>query len=251
MGRMRWLLLVVTGCGFSANAPPPSDGTPGDGTPDAADTDGASVDAATIDAAMPDAPMPAVIVFKQGASDVSGGAVVATLSLTQSIALGDLCVVGIATMGTVVTVTDSAGNPYARLGTSGGLSVWVAANMRASGADAITVAFAGNSGYTAAAAVYSGLALASPLDAMIATSGQGTTLSTGTITTSHPHDLIVGIVGSNGSLVAGAGFTKRVGGNFSLIEDREVTSTGSYGATATAGQNSNWSMAMVALKAAD
>ena len=65
------------------------------------------------------------------------------------------------------------------------------------------------------------------------------------------HDLIVGLAGSNGSLTAGAGFTRRVGGNFSLIEDREVTSTGSYGATATASASSMWTMAMVTLKAAD
>jgi hypothetical protein len=249
IARMRWLLIVIAGCGFSANAPLPSDGAQGDGDSDAADASGA--DSTTIDAAAPDTPVPAQIVFKQGATGVSGGATVATLSLTQSIAAGDLCVVGIASMGTVNNVTDAAGNSYASLGTSNGLSVWVAANMRASGANAISAQFANNSSYTAAAAVYSGLALASPVDAMVTQAGQGTMLASGTAATSHPHDLLVGIVGSNGSLTAGAGFTRRVGGTYSLIEDREVTSTGSYSATASANQSSTWTMAMVALKAAD
>ena len=244
---MRWLLLVVAGCGFSANAPPPSDGA----NADAADTDGSSTDSTTSDGALPDAAMPAQIAYKQGATDVGGGGGAAALSLTQAIAAGDLCIVGIATMGTVSTVTDSAGNPFANLGTTGGLSVWVAANMHASGPDTITVQFANNPGYTAAAAVYSGLALASPLDGMSTQTGQGNTLTTGTVATAHPHDLLVGIVGTNGSVSAGANFTRRVGGTYSLIQDREVTATGSYNATASANGNPTWTMSIVALKAAD
>ena len=43
----------------------------------------------------------------------------------------------------------------------------------------------------------------------------------------------------------------RQGGTYSLIEDEQVSVTGSYHATAMASDNVEWSMVLLALEAAD
>ena len=253
---MRWLVLLVAGCSFSPrfassdariDARPPDASDVHDASPDSAVTG----DAPNPDAAMPDAPKLAQVSYIQSTTDV-GLSATSHLTLSQPVAAGDLCVVGFGISGgAVASVTDSAGNTFTSVPNSSGEAVYVAANMRASANDTITLTFTAPTGYTAATAVYRGLATTLPVDASASSSGVGMALDSGAATTAHPHDLLVGLATSNGTVAAGNGFTRRAGGMFSLIEDQEVKTAGSYHAIATASGTVGWSMVEVALEAAD
>lgn len=250
---VRWLVLFLTACSFRPQL----------GAEDARRIDAPRIDAsggrdapgdgvvAMPDAATPDAAKPAGVSYVQSASGVGGSNQVA-LQLAQPIAIGDLCVIGVGIDGnSIASVTDSGANTFTAISTNGGQTVYVAAGMHASASDRITVSFTGITGYTAAAAVYRGLATASPVEASSAASGAGVAIDSGAAATMHPHDLLVGVVASNGNMAAGSGFTARVGGTYSMIEDREVTVANGYHATATASQAEAWAMCELALKAAD
>ena len=75
-------------------------------------------------------------------------------------------------------------------------------------------------------------------------------MSSGSATTTNASDLIFGAgASSNTVTAAGSGFTTRLTDFGNRTEDKSVTSTGSYSATAT--QNSSrWVMHMVAFKTA-
>ena len=253
---MRWLVLFLAGCSFSprlvssdarADARSKDANVGLDAPVDAALTQ----DASTPDAAMPDAPKLAQVSYIQGDSGF-GDAATTRLMLSQPVAAGDLAIVGVGLSGgAVANVVDSAGNTFTSVGNTGGETVFVAANMRASANDTITLTYTGSTGYTAAAAEYRGLATVTPVDGTASGAGAGSTLDSGAATTAHPHDLLVGLSSSNGSMTAGSGFLANTSGTFSLIEDQEVTAAGSYHATATASTNVAWSMVEVALEAAD
>lgn len=253
---MRWLVLFLAGCSFSprlaaSDARRDASQLDASGGPDATIDSAVTADAPSPDAAMPDAPKLATVSYVQGTTDV-GMAATSHLTLSQPIAAGDLCVLGAGLGGgTIANVSDSAGNAFTSVPNSSGEIVYVAANMQASANDTITLTFTAPTGYTAATAVYRGLATVTPIDGTASAAGVSGTLDSGAATTAHPHDLLVGLATSNGTMAAGSGFTKHVGGTFSLIEDQEVKTAGAYHATATASGTVGWSMVEVALKAAD
>ncbi|MBV8783143.1 MAG: hypothetical protein JOZ67_03040, partial [Gammaproteobacteria bacterium] len=90
-----------------------------------------------------------------------------------------------------------------------------------------------------------------PLDVTAAGSGNSTTSSSGSVTTTYANDLLVG-----GNVVvttttgAGAGYTKRVITNpdSDIVEDRVVTATGSYSATAPLTPAAPWIMQLAAFR---
>jgi chitodextrinase len=159
---------------------------------------------------------------------------------------------------TVSSVTDSSGNIYARaVGptiVSGALSqsIYYARNIlaAAAGANTVTVQFS-----TAAAfpdiriLEYSGADLVSPVDVTVAATGSGGTSNSGSATTTNPTDLIFGANMVTGLTSGpGTGFTQRVltSPDSDIAEDRAVTTTGSYSATAPA--SGSWIMQMVAFR---
>ena len=75
-------------------------------------------------------------------------------------------------------------------------------------------------------------------------------MSSGTVATTNAKDLIFGAGASSNTVTApGAGYTARSQAFGNVTEDRNVTATGSYSATAT--QNASaWVMQLVAFKAA-
>jgi hypothetical protein len=90
-----------------------------------------------------------------------------------------------------------------------------------------------------------------------ADSASGTALASGAVTTTEASELLIGYGGSeNGgsTLAAGAGFAFEesvpvgAGGNCFFLEDQQVSSTGSYQATATMGTGQSWFCALVTLK---
>jgi chitodextrinase len=149
------------------------------------------------------------------------------------------------TSSQVQSVTDSSGNTYVRavgptvrsgLGTQ---SIYYAANIVAAGpgVNRVTVAFNQAARYVdVRIAEYSGIAASNPVDAVSGAAGSGTTNSSGSVNTTYPTDLLVGanLVGTL-TTRAGTSYTSRIitSPDGDILEDRVVTATGSYSATAT------------------
>ena len=80
-------------------------------------------------------------------------------------------------------------------------------------------------------------------------SGTGTSLSSGTATTSNANDLLLGANYIGGAFGAvGSGYTQRLvsAPDGDLVEDQVVSATGSYSATSTQNPASWWVMQMAA-----
>jgi hypothetical protein len=170
---------------------------------------------------------------------------------------GDLNVVTVGwgdTTSSISSVTDTRGNTYTlAVGptTNTGLqqSVYYAKNI-ASGSNTVTVKFNQAASYPDVRILeYSGLNTSTPLDGKAAASGSGTTANSGAATTTSANELIFG-AGTTGTAftAAGSGFVNRMINLFgNIAEDKTVTSTGSYSATATT-TSSVWVMQVVTFK---
>ncbi len=169
---------------------------------------------------------------------------------------GDLNVVVVGwndTTSVVNSVTDSRGNVYQlAIGpttrtTTLSQSIYYASGI-AAGANTVTVTF--NKAATAVdvrIAEYRGV---TTLDAKAGASGNGSSANSGAATTTAANELIVGAATvANSTKSAGSGFTARIitSPNSDLLEDRVVTATGSYSATATL-SGGGWVMQMVTFK---
>lgn len=212
---------------------------------------------------MPKAHADATPTFVQGRSNEITTGTVNNLAFTNTNATGNLSVVYVLWGNTsAVTITDSAGNAYAAAGprtswgTGNGWSsqTFYAKNI-AAGANTVTATFSANISSTSSKFgiiyihEYAGIDKTNPLDVAITATGTTSAMSSGTITTTNANDLIFGGGGSKNTVTAaGSGFTNRMNTYGNRTEDRTVTTTGSYAATAT--QNSNlWVMDMVAFRA--
>jgi len=193
--------------------------------------------------------------------------VLVTLTWSSAQQAGDLNVIsiGVVTPNTITSVTDSIGNSYlqavsATKSLSGSQTLYYAANIQAAaaGANTVTVTFNGGTGGNVKANVgsqlvggvsmaeYSGIVTTNPLDVATGaggTSSSGGTASSGQASTTNANDLLIGgyWAGSTGG-TAGTGYTMRTGG----IEDRTVTATGSYSATATVASPGGWWVVLLA-----
>ncbi len=177
---------------------------------------------------------------------------------------GDLNVVVVGwndSTATVKSVTDSAGNSYALavgpnvLSGVASQAIYYAPNIAsaAAGANSVTVAFSGAAAYPdIRIAEYRGLAVAAPVDVVAGASGSSATASSGPVTTTNANDLIVGADLTVQYTVVGSGFTSRIltVPDGDILEDRTVTATGSYAATASISPAGQWVMQLVAFKAA-
>ncbi len=161
----------------------------------------------------------------------------------------------------ISSVTDARGNTYSlAVGPTSntGLqqAIYYAKNI-ASGSNTVTVKFNQAAVYPDVRILeYSGLNSTSPLDVTAAATGSGTTASSSSATTTSANELIFDAGTTTGITftASGSGFTTRlvdIYGN--MAEDKTVSSTGSYAATATitgAYNSSYWIMQMVAFKLA-
>ena len=196
-------------------------------------------------------------VFVQGNSGDNGAATSETSFLSTGVKAGDLVLVWSkwdAPKGTTITATgatDNRGNTYTALGpaipigTDGAgdpnwVQAWYAKNV--SGAPTgFTVSYSGKTFDISLvdAAEYSGLDKSDPLDSAsyMTNTGEGQSLTTGPSGTTTANDeTIIGIFGTLGAeypFTAGSGFSINVIDASSLIEDENVSITGSYTATAT------------------
>jgi len=185
------------------------------------------------------------------------------VTFTAAQAAGDLNVIVVGwndSSSVVKTVTDKRGNTYTRaIGptvVSGSLSqsIYYAKNIAAAaaGANSVTVTFL-------AAAVnpdirileYRGVDPNYPVDVAAAGSGSTFTSSTATARTTNAADLIFGANMVRTSTIGpGSSFTRRLltSPDGDIAEDRMVTATGSYSATAPLKSSGPWIMQMVALR---
>lgn len=195
---------------------------------------------------------------------VQGRANEATSGTTNSVAFstanaaGNLIVAyAIWDNAATATVTDTRANTYTPIGTptrwNGGLwssQLFYAKNI---GAGANTVRVTLSSAVTSWSVLYvheySGIDRTAPLDVAGAGIGTSAAMDSGARTTTNANDLIVGAGASDSQVNAtGTGFTTRLTTYGNRTEDRNVTTAGSYSATARQNQNA-WVMHMAAFKA--
>jgi hypothetical protein len=159
---------------------------------------------------------------------------------------------------TVQSVKDSGGNSYIlaigpTIGTGLQQSIYYAANI-VGGSNTVTVTFSQAAAYADVRVLeYSGANITNPLDATASAKGSGSLANSGSATTTSANELIFG-AGTTGGVITGAGtgFTSRVITPYDdIAEDRTVTSTGSYNATAPVtpyAGSSTWVIQMATFK---
>jgi PKD repeat protein len=160
---------------------------------------------------------------------------------------------------TVASVTDSMGNVYVKaVGPNSGArtsqSIYYAKNIKAAGANAntVTVKLSGPAQYPDIRVVeYSGVDPVNPVDKVAAGAGNSALASTSSVTTSQANTLLFASTMVWTHITGpGSGFTQRAmtyDGN--IVEDRILSATGSYNATAPM-TSGDWVIQMVAFRAA-
>jgi hypothetical protein len=192
-------------------------------------------------------------------SNPSGSSMAVAYPLAQTGRNLNIVVVGWNnTTSTVSSVTDSKGNTYTlAVGPTGGTaltqSIYYAKNI-AAGSNTVTVTFSQAAAYADVRVLeYSGANTTNPLDATASAKGSGSLANSGSAATTSATELIFG-AGTTGGIITGAGtgFTSRVITPYDdIAEDRTVTSTGSYNATAPVtpyAGSSTWVIQMATFK---
>lgn len=188
---------------------------------------------------------------------VSASTLTATFSSPQ--AAGNLNIVAIGwsdTTTTVTSVSDSKGNNYQLAAThaspSLGMSqsIYYASNIVAAsaGTNTVTVALSANVSYPDLRIVeYSGV---STLDKTSSGAGASTTANSGAVSTTAANELLFATNYTFGYTNGpGSGYTSRaITNNGGIVEDRVVSSTGTYNATASVTAD-NWIMQLVTFAA--
>ena len=202
---------------------------------------------------------PPAVNFVQQNNQTSTSASSLAVAYSGAQAAGNLNVVAVGwndTTSTVSSVTDSKGNTYTRAagpttGTALTQSIYYAQNI-AAGSNTVTVTFnKAASSPDVRVLEYSGADTTNPLDVTAGASGTGLTGNSGTATTTSANELVFG-AGMTFDIynAAGNGFTSRVITNFGdIAEDKNVTSTGSYSATAGMRASAPWVMQMATFRA--
>ena len=186
-----------------------------------------------------------------------------SVAFSAAQAAGDLNVVVVGwndATATVAGVSDSRGNTYVRaVGPTirsgvASQSIYYAKNIQAAaaGANTVTVAFSGGASFPdIRIAEYSGADPNNPVDVTAASTGSSTSSNSGSVTTTNATDLLFGadLVLTN-TTGPGSSFTQRLltKPDGDIAEDRMVTSTGSYSATASVKPSGQWIMQMVAFR---
>jgi hypothetical protein len=195
------------------------------------------------------------ITFAQVAASTQNAATQITVAYPGTQTVGNFNVVVVGwndTTATVQSVTDSAGNSYSLAigptsGTGQRQSIYYAANIKG-GNNTVTVVFNQTAQYPDVRILeYQGL---SAMDVTAGASGNSVTASSGTATTTTANELIFGAATVATKVKgAGSGFTSRMITSFGdIVEDRVVTTTGSYSATAPLIPSGTWVMQMVTFR---
>ena len=189
--------------------------------------------------------------------------VAATFAAAQT--AGDLNVVVVSWNDSVTKIqslTDSSGNAYSLavaptiLSGTATQAIYYARNIVAAAANTntVTVEFSEAAPYVDMRILeYKGADVVSPLDVSVGSTGTSTTSSSGAVTTTSANDLLFGANYVETTTTGpGTGFTNRLITNpdGDIVEDEDVTATGSYSATAPLKPSGWYVMQMVAFRAA-
>jgi phosphodiesterase/alkaline phosphatase D-like protein len=206
----------------------------------------------------------AAISFVQVNSATPQSSASVTVPYTSAQTGGDLNVVVVGWNDTTVqvsSVADTLGNSYIRAvgptvtAGSATQSIYYAANIAAAAANANTVTVTFSSAATNAdvrVAEYRGIATANPIDVTAAATGSSASSDSGAVATTNANDLLIGAnIVQKHTTAAGASYTSRVitSPDGDILEDRIVTATGSYSASASISSTGWWIMQMVAFRA--
>jgi hypothetical protein len=230
----------------------PSDGADEEGNPgDAAqDSGNPGGDGGT------DAPVAPITCVQVTAATPSAAVSTVSATFTQAQSAGDLIVlvVGWGGNASVTQVSDSAGNGYAAsiapTHISAGITqaIYYAKGIAAAsaGGNTVTVTLgAPTTPLDLRAVEYAGLDPVAPYDTSAAFGGRSTTASSGAVTTTSARELVFGAGITVGSFTGvGAAFTLRklTAGGLGVVEDRVVSSTGSYSADAPLASSASYIM---------
>ncbi len=188
-----------------------------------------------------------------------------TVTFTGAQAAGDLNVVVVGwndSTAAVRTITDKSGNTYTRavgptvISGSASQSIYYAQNIvaAAAGVNAVTVTFSTAAPYPDIRILeYKGADPNNPVDVTVAQSGNSAGSSSGSVNITNANDLLLGAnYVATGTTGAGSGFTGRMitQPDGDIVEDRMVSATGSYSATAPLSSSGWWIMQMVAFRTA-
>jgi glucose/arabinose dehydrogenase/chitodextrinase len=187
-----------------------------------------------------------------------------TVTYTSAQLAGDTNILAIGwnnATSNITSVTDSAGNVYqlavpTARGTGISQAIYYAKNIEAAaaGTNTVTVTFNTATPFIDIRAVeYSGLDLTNPFDVGASASGTNNSANSGAVTTTAAHELVFGAGTTTGGFSsAGSGFTLRVitSPDLDIVQDRFVTATGSYSATASLSGSAAWVMQVATFKAA-
>jgi hypothetical protein len=187
-----------------------------------------------------------------------------TITYNNAQTAGNLNVVAVGwndATSTVSSVVDSKGNTYVRAvgpTVKAGFatqSIYYAKSIvaAAAGTNVVTVAFNQAAAFPdIRIGEYSGVDPVNPVDVTVASTGSSITTNSGSLTTTNANDLLVAAnLVESLTISAGTGFTNRgiTVPDGDILEDRTVTSVGTYSATANLNQAAQWVMQLVAFRA--
>ena len=139
---------------------------------------------------------------------------------------------------TLQSITDSLGNSYAVVVgpvlTNGYVHYVAIASRSPGGNETVTVTLSApdSNGWDLLALEYTGLALTDVFDVSSFSSGNSGDMSSGAVSTSSPHELVLAYGHSTGQ-IPGSGYTVRDALPDDMVEDQVVFTAGSYTATGT------------------
>jgi hypothetical protein len=208
-------------------------------------------------------PAAAAIAYVQSAAHTSGILSTVQVPFAGAQQAGSVNVVFIGWLDSkshVLSVTDTQNNVYTLANTvllSGNATqtAYYAKNIVAAAANGNTVTVTFNAKVNqpdVRIAEYSGIDPANPVDVMVGSTGNYVTTSSGTIKTTNANDLLVASNFSQRSITGpGTGFTKRLIDSYAqILEDKAVTQTGAYSATAPQSKSGWYVMQMIAFRTA-
>ncbi len=163
--------------------------------------------------------------------------------------------------GTINSVTDSLGNVYqlaVPIARGSGLSqaIYYANSIAGAtaGGNTVTVTFSAAQPYVdLRISEYGGLSPTNPVDLTSSSSGTSNSATSGTVTTTSANELLFGAGMTTGYFTsATGGFTARIITNpdADIVQDRIVSATGSYAATASLGGSASWLMQIATFRGA-
>jgi len=205
----------------------------------------------------------ASIAFVNVSTPVSGSGTSTTIATgATSATTGNhltVCVgTGVNSATRVTGIADTAGNTYTRINgvasaAVGSLEIWHAQNITGHASNVVTATFVDADPFRWISTIqHSGLSTSASSDVSNTGSGNNTTPVTSASTTTVANEALVGchVADNTANLTAGTGYTLRTSASSAdvSVEDRIVSSTGSYTAGLTLSGTVNWLMVLGTFK---